>query len=630
MGQENKVEDIELIKPKISEDHQILAALASTGAGFEALGGSSLMLCEAVENGVDSIIEARRENPKLVGKIEVIIDKKEEAVIIIDNGLGFKNPRHICEKPFDSLKKYDPELTGKFARGIQGFRSYCNNLIFVTRRRKIPDGESFSGKRGDTLQLEFSSDRIEVGCGVAPDSKFHEWINSDQGAVAFYTDWKKGEFQKIRKEYLIKRIEHHFGVLIRKGQIEILVWEGSEKLFHNQRLDVSKSYRCVPRDYSSMKKIDIKPIPYIINGNKIGEIIFELYLTERVKRDRMLLPFLMYNDRPVGDKSIFEIEEFGESDVWYSNYLTGFVRCDFCKINELRLALKPSPEREFLYEELVEIESLLRNEIKSHHKGLIEIKIQREINELVSKLQNFLKSKNIFDFKLAKDIGSLSTGEKPDKIAVSNGSGHDLGTSFITDSGNETVEFVDKTVAVIKNGRISTDPKGENFVKVSGREGKGGNGGNNGNGFVTKGKVDEIRGSEGHSPNNKGSEKSLIETVKATDGDQTKKTKKHSWRRRPRGFNISFESNEFDDVLSWFDSVNSTVIINTANERYRKRDDPSSPTNKEMMAYWAELYIWEICRLSKELKEKKENTQIDVNDLFLKTKFEFFETHKET
>lgn len=74
--------------------------------------------------------------------------------------------------------------------------------------------------------------------------------------------------------------------------------------------------------------------------------------------------------------------------------------------------------------------------------------------------------------------------------------------------------------------------------------------------------------------------------------------------------------------------VNSTVIINTASERYRKRDDPSNPTNKEMMAYLAELYMWEICKLSKEIKEKKENIQLDANDLFLKTKFEFFENQR--
>jgi len=216
---------IEYIKPRLTEDYQILAALASTGAGFEALGGSSLMLTEPVENGADSIIEANKAGLNIKGKIIVLIDKKEEQVIIIDNGLGFTNPRHICEKPFDSLKKYDPDLTGKFARGLQGFRSYCNNLAFITRRLNIPKGEVFSGKSGRTVKLEFFADRIEVGAFVVSDEEFLKYTQKDffHGAVAFYTNWKAGEFKKIRKDKLIRRIERHFGELIRKGDIEIFV-----------------------------------------------------------------------------------------------------------------------------------------------------------------------------------------------------------------------------------------------------------------------------------------------------------------------------------------------------------------------------------------------------------------------
>ncbi len=44
-----------------------------------------------------------------------------------------------------------------------------------------------------------------------------------------------------------------------------------------------------------------------------------------------------------------------------------------------------------------------------------------------------------------------------------------------------------------------------------------------------------------------------------------------------------------------------------------------------MLAYWAELYMWEICKLAKQTKEKEDSTQIDATDLFLNTKFEFFE-----
>src|SRR5689334_15457726 len=89
----------ETIKPKITEDHQILAALASTGAGFEALGGSSLMLTEPVENSVDSIISAGKAGLLSKGLIRIFIDQDSQQVVIVDNGLGFTSPRHIAERP---------------------------------------------------------------------------------------------------------------------------------------------------------------------------------------------------------------------------------------------------------------------------------------------------------------------------------------------------------------------------------------------------------------------------------------------------------------------------------------------------------------------------------------------------
>ncbi len=621
MEQENKTDSIELIKPKITDDHQVLAALTSTGAGFEALGGSSLMLCEAVENGVDSIIEARRDDANFVGKIEVIIDKKEEAVIVIDNGLGFTNPRHICEKPFDSLKKYDPELTGKFARGIQGFRSYCDNLIFITRRKNIPNNGSFGGEKGNTLRLEFSAGRIEVGCSVVSDSEFYKWVKSDHGAVAFYTVWKKGEFQKINKNLLTKRIEHHFGELIRKGQVEILIWEGKEKLIRDRRVDLHHSYACAHRDYSQMKKIIIPPMPYLIGGAKQGEIVFELYLTERAKRDKWLLSFLMYKGRPVGDNHISEIEEFGESSVWSSNYLTGFIRCDFCRINELRLALKPGPEREFLYEKMDEIESTLEKEIKAHHEGLTEIKMQQEINELVSRLQNFLKLKNIFHFKIAKQIGSLSTDEKLDKIHISEGVGQESNTVYPSKTGDEQAETIDGSITVNVNGRVTPNQNGNQFVTSHVDTGRGSGTGSN---VVSGSQPDDTANLQGYQPDGGGDKKSLLESVQATNGN-LKKTKKRARHRRSRGFNITLHSDEFENALSWFDPVTSTVIVNSAHERYKKRDDPTNPSNREVLNYLGELYIWEICKLAKQTKEKEANTQIDATDLFLEIKFEFFE-----
>jgi hypothetical protein len=611
--------EMEYIKPKITEDYQVLAALASTGAGFEALGGSSLMLTEPVENSVDSIIEANKKGLKIKGKIRILIDNKTEQVIIIDNGVGFTNPRHICERPFDSLKKYDPDLTGKFARGLQGFRSYCKRLIFITRRLEVPKEEVFGGKTGRTLKLEFTADRIEVGASVVPDNEFLQWTQGEfnHGAVAFYQEWKAGEFKKIRKDKLIRRIERHFGELIRKGQIEILVWEG-EDVTPDQMPPAKDFYECQPRDYSGLTKIDIPNIEYVENGVKKGEIAFELYLTNRAKRDRESLPFLMYKDRPVGDAPIAEIGEFAETDVWNSSYLTGFIRADFCDINELRLALKPGPSRDFLYQQMENIEPLLRDVIKKHHRGLIDLKRSQEINMLVNKLQSFLKQKHIFDFKIAKELGDLTLSEETDRVKVTSSTGTDTAYASSAQSGETAIGLKPIKVQPQDNVGQGEEPDILQRQQESGGAGKGhaGNltGGPDGCGQI----VDT--GGMGYKKNENGLNKSVPTQEKTLEGESSSATDRKVRKRKPRGFNISLQDDEFSDELSSFDPVNSTVIINSGHERYRKRDHPEDPANKELLSYISELYIWEICKLS-----GKSNPDMNVMDVFLKTKYEFFE-----
>lgn len=609
----------ELIKPKITEDSQVLAALASTGAGFEALGGSSLMLTEPVENGVDSIIEANKKGLKIKGIIRIFIDRGSEQVIIVDNGIGFINPRHICERPFDSLKKYDPDLTGKFARGLQGFRSYCQELTFVTRRLKIPDEESFAGKSSKTVKLVFNADRIEVAAEAVADKEFElwSWGEFNRGAVAFYRKWKKGEFAKIRKEKLVRRIERHFGELIRKGEIEILLWEG-ENPKPGQRIVREEFYECKPRDYSEFQKIEIPPAAFIENGQKKGEIIFELFLTTRARSDRDSLPFLMYKDRPVGDAPVSLIGEFAETDVWNSRYLTGFVRADFCEMNELRLALKPGPARDFLYQQLEGVEDTLRDEIRRYHRGLIDIRRSQEINQLVNRLQSFLKQKRIFDFKLAREIGQLATGEKPETLQLAASSGTDS-TSLALGSSGEPV-IVGRPLEVVPQQNVALGNEQGVYLP---QEDMGGGGGGDATsvegGPGRPGAITE-EGKNGYREQLGGLSKAQPTEEKAAAGDASKTTGRKVTRRRPRGFNISLQEDEFSDELSSFDPVNSTVIVNSGHERYKKRDIPDDPTNKELLEYISELYIWEICKLAGQT-----NPDMNVADTFLKTKYEFFE-----
>lgn len=609
----------EVIVPKITEGFQVLAALNSTGAGFEARGGSSLMLVEPIENSVDSIIEAIRQHVMNKGIIRIFIDKKNEQVIIVDNGLGFGNPRHISEKPFDSLKKYDPELTGKFARGLQGFRSYCNELMFITKRLAIPSGEIIGGKSGKTVKLDFEAAKIEVTASIISDDEFALWSWGDfeHGAVAFYNLWKKGEFSKIHKDKLIRRIERHFGELIRKSEIEILLWEGTS-LKPGYRADARDFYECKPRDYSKLIKIDLPSLPFLENGIRKGDVVFELFLTTGPRSDRDIRPYLMYKDRPVGEGPISEIEEFADTDVWNSYYLTGFIRADFCQINELRLAFKPGPERDFLYQQIESTELRLREAIKNHHNGLIDIKRSQEINALVNKLQIFLKTKHIFDFKFAKELGQLAAEEKNKLKVPLTTQGKDEAAAALSTVGEPIID----TAPVVVTSQANVVPgKDENIhihQDLVGGEGGGGaqstSGGPDGSGEIQQ------SGEKGYSNSHSGLNKTQTIQEKSTTGDISSSSSKNVKKRKPRGFNIDTQEDEYSDQLSFFDQVTSTIVINSAHERYKKREDPSVPVSRDLMNYMSELYIYEVCKLA-----KAKNSDIDIPDLFLKTKYEFFE-----
>src|SRR3989338_7939615 len=164
------------------------------GAGFEARGGSSLMLTEAVENGVDAIIKFNEIRKKKVkGKIKVMIDEDKRRIIVTDNGTGFLQIKHVCEKPFDSLKEFDNTQTGKYARGLQGFRAFCDNLTYITKRLKedIPTNESEvirtnSSSSRQTAKLEFTSMSSKVKVKYVNDEEFKEYLDSDHGTIAVY------------------------------------------------------------------------------------------------------------------------------------------------------------------------------------------------------------------------------------------------------------------------------------------------------------------------------------------------------------------------------------------------------------------------------------------------------------
>jgi len=609
----------QVITPRIVEPNQILSALRMVGAGFETQGGASLMLTEAVENGVDAIIDARKIGMTDTGTVRLIVDQVNKRVVIIDDGTGFLKVRKALEKPYESVKADDPDQTGKFGRGLQGFRSFCGSLTFITRRKAVPEGEeSFTREPdadGKTIKILLKSAAIEVGL-IAAKNLFSQYTDTNHGTVAIYEDWNKGQFEKLNESDVIHRLEHHFGEETRKGKIKITV-EVLKGKIQGIGPEQSRAYECKPKDYSAYQKIKVTSIPYTVAGKKQGEVHFNLYLTERARKDRWEFPYLLYEDRPVGDGFIEDIDEFRENQIWKSQLLTGYITCDFCAINETRTALHPGDALDFLFKQIKKAEPELERAIKKHARGLYDLRLQKQMDELVVDLQKFLKNKQIFDFRIARSTGLLSEEAKEVEIV-----------QIVAQRGADTAKEIQDAgatgTAAVDTARIITTPIGKEseqnaFTKQTDVGGHGEGHATTKVGGPDTPATEKPSGEAGFKRDESGPEKPLQEQQPLTPGGEGTANKK-ARRPRPRGFGIALQDDELNEEPSWFDGVNSVIVINSGHDRYASRADHATTRTKELLDYLAELYLWEISKLI-----QKDATPAKLGSFFLSLKFEYFE-----
>ena len=446
-----------------------------------------------------------------------------------------------------------------------------------------------------------------------------EYAKENHGTIAIYENWKPGQFEKFNVTMLLLRLQHHFGELVRQEEIKILV-DVVEGKIHGIGPVQEKYQNVEPRDYSEFIPIKLDPISYEKNGIR-EEIKFNLYLSEKGRSNRWNVPYLLYKGRPVGDGFISEVDEFVDNPIWKHKFLTGYITCDFCEINELRQGLKINDERDFLFKELIKLQKILENKVKEHSKGLYELKLQKQVNELVRDLQLFFKNKNIFNFKMAKSTGFLSKEDNEiELVELSKKYGADMDVEVKSKEGegtevSGTLDVDDVNVTKKEGGEetsINPDIGGKGRGHANEKLGSLGN----------EAEENESSNEGGFKHSDSGYKKPFQDNAPHKSGGQDKSQMK-ARRPKPRGFGMVFQDDEFNEDLSWFDVINSVIIINSQHPRYLARSEDETMI-KPLMDYLAELYIWEITNLvhtkdEDEIKGKR----------FLDYKFEYLEHVKE-
>jgi hypothetical protein len=391
---------------KFDSQGQKLSALDTVGEAFRHHGGSTLMLTEHIENGIDAIVDSIKlyNFKNFQGKIEITIDKPNSRIIVIDNGTGIMDPIWIMENPLKSRKTGISHQHGEFGRGLQGFRGFCNNLEYLTLRDSVSKNElsdsdikpwlqtaTKQGISGKCVQLKLSKDSVATEYAPKAESEFKRYTHNRTGTVAIFSNWLEGDFEELVKnrEKLFERIQHHFRVVLEKNQVKMsLIYKG-------------KPTNILPRSFSiDDDEMDLFELPdrkCIDPHTKqdFGTIQFKLYKAAPRYRHKYKSPFLLVGDRPLGNSVLLDMEDFADQSILKSPYLTGYVVANFLKPDSLRLSPKPGAEFRAFVVHLKASLSDLKPLLDEYEQGFRVVNKNEENQKLILQVQSFLKNQNV-------------------------------------------------------------------------------------------------------------------------------------------------------------------------------------------------------------------------------------------
>ena len=471
---------------KFDSKGQKLSALDTVGEAFRHHGGSTLMLTEHIENGIDAIEDLVKINDlkNYQGKIDITIDTSNSRIIVIDNGTGIMDPIWIMENPLKSRKTGISHQHGEFGRGLQGFRGFCQNLEYITSRESVSKNElsdndiqqwftkaAKQGIDGKYVSLKLSKDSVETEYEPIKDSEFKRYTHNKTGTVTIFSNWLEGDFEELvkNKDRLFERIQHHFRIVLEKNTVKMsLIYKG-------------KPSEISPRDFSiDGDEMDLFELPErkcieLHTKKDFGNIQFKLYKAAPRYHHQYKSPFLLVGDRPLGNSVLFDMEDFSDQSILKSPYVTGYIIANFLKPDSLRLSPKSGPEyRAFVIHVKASLDEL-KPLLDEYEQGFRVVNKNEENQKLILQVQSFLKNQkvplNLMDIGRVGQLlpGSDKGDETPERLSsIPNGENKGL----ISSDGSVETEILYKKdkhgkitkktrlkVEINKNSKNTKDPK---------------------------------------------------------------------------------------------------------------------------------------------------------------------------
>ena len=603
----NKIDFQKSFKVKLNREEQILSALNTVGEVFRHHGGATLMLTEHVENGIDAIEDLKKikKIEKHQGKIEIIIDEDNLRVIIIDNGTGIIDPIWIIENPLKSRKTGESHQHGEFGRGLQGFRGFCRNLQYITKREEISKSELSDndikkwldeakerGIDGRTIRLELCRETIDTIYRPVNSNEFQKYTKSSTGTVAIFSNWSPDDFEALIKDKskLFDRIQHHFRIPLENEIVNIL-------LEHGKNPPISIELRSFSIDDEEMDLFELQDKEVINPYTKevYGNIHFRLYKAAPRYEHRYKSPFLLVGDRPLGDSELLKLEELSNEIILKSPYITGYIIANFLKPDSLRLSPKHGEEYRLF---IAHVRNSLRDlkPLLSKYEAGFRIANKIEENQkLILQVQSFLKEQNIpLNLSDTLKSGELFAGmnsddKKDERISSTNGT---MNQGRITRDGN-----VEAVILYKKNKHGKLIPQKRLKVKIDYKD-----------------------------PKKDGSSSTTVfinPNLTSKDGRIRQKNYIGPGLDNYRG--------DLDRNLSKWDASKFLVLINETHDVYKLYEEQRKESKYKNDVYSSkqksliqECYLWQVIKncgkdMDKETKER----------IFWESKYKFF-LHKET
>ena len=218
---------------------------------------------------------AKVQNPSI--KISLTISENK-SVVFQDNCSGIVNFDNVVNSIGDSDKKNSQFTNGQFGFGIYSFIAFCKTLEIRSQNRneeysncvKIPRSVFEKRKLSDIDVKPDTDDKLE-----------------STGTNIKLSGFDASELSKVNIEEVTKEVEHHFELLLKRKNLQILLID--------RRFKSPKEHICVPYDYEKHEGQAF--------SNRIKDVMVTKYNTPKLKKfEKSIHVYLMITKQRVTNR----------------------------------------------------------------------------------------------------------------------------------------------------------------------------------------------------------------------------------------------------------------------------------------------------------------------------------------